>query len=314
MCMTTVRGSGAVKTARTGTTIRPATLKDTSTVKRSSSASQSPGCGDHGEFDERVRVGAGPRARDPAGSPSRPPARRSRCRRGRPRVRGPGPGQARYGGRVQRLLPPPRRAAPRAGGRRRAPAAAPSGRAGCRPGRVRASGRRECRNVPDSCPGGRRGGGGRGRHGGRRRRARRATSCPATVRASGQSAQGAGRADHVPVAGRAGLGALQRLGDHRGPGLPPGGALALPGDGSPSQGEGQAATSSGRRDGIHATSSRTVGRAAGALAGGVSGAPDAGWRAAPRWRSRAAATRTSPSAATAARLRRGTTERRCSTA
>ncbi|CAO0835271.1 hypothetical protein SMICM17S_02242 [Streptomyces microflavus] len=41
MCMTTVRGSGAVNRARTGTTSRPATLKDTSTVNPSSSAGPS---------------------------------------------------------------------------------------------------------------------------------------------------------------------------------------------------------------------------------------------------------------------------------
>lgn len=38
MCMTTVRGSGAVNTARTGTTRRPATLNDTSTANASPSA------------------------------------------------------------------------------------------------------------------------------------------------------------------------------------------------------------------------------------------------------------------------------------
>ncbi len=37
MCMTTVRGPGAVNRATTGTTSRPATLKDTSTRNPSSS-------------------------------------------------------------------------------------------------------------------------------------------------------------------------------------------------------------------------------------------------------------------------------------
>lgn len=111
-----------------------------------------------------------------------------------------------------------------------------------------------------------------------------------------------GGADHEPVAGGPGGGPLERVGDERGPRLPPGRSLSRPVGARTTSAHGwrppPAAPSTTHRTGpCHS----------------AAGPPAASTRGEVRARHRAAATHSTPSAAVAARRRRDTTARRCST-